>query len=117
MFTPKRLLMLEGLTVFVAAVVAYVHLRGSGLLFIGLLFVPDISMLGYLANVRIGSYLYNAFHAYALPLILLAVGLATRTDPAVFIALIWFAHIGMDRTVGYGFKYATSFKDTHMQHV
>jgi Domain of unknown function (DUF4260) len=36
---------------------------------------------------------------------------------AMAVALIWFAHIGMDRTVGYGLKYPTSFKDTHLQRV
>ena len=30
------------------------------------------------------------------------------------VALVWFAHIGMDRALGYGLKYDTDFKDTHL---
>jgi len=32
-------------------------------------------------------------------------------------ALIWLAHIGIDRALGYGLKYPTFFRDTHLQHV
>src|SRR6267378_8432946 len=31
--------------------------------------------------------------------------------------LIWLAHIGFDRALGFGLKYPTHFKDTHLQHV
>jgi hypothetical protein len=30
------------------------------------------------------------------------------------IALIWLAHVGFDRALGYGLKYATAFGDTHL---
>ena len=30
---------------------------------------------------------------------------------------IWLAHIGVDRMVGYGLKYPTSSKDTHLNRV
>jgi hypothetical protein len=36
---------------------------------------------------------------------------------ATQIALIWFAHIGTDRFLGYGLEYPTRFKDTHLQRV
>ncbi|MDU3890869.1 MAG: DUF4260 family protein [Serratia liquefaciens] len=29
-------------------------------------------------------------------------------------ALIWGAHIGFDRALGYGLKYASGFADTHL---
>ena len=32
-------------------------------------------------------------------------------------ALIWISHIGFDRLLGYGLKYPTQFRDTHLQHV
>jgi hypothetical protein len=32
-------------------------------------------------------------------------------------AIIWMAHIGLDRMLGYGLKYPTFFKDTHLQRV
>ena len=60
---------------------------------------------------------YNAVHLTTVPAILLAIGLATETELAVTVSIIWFAHIYMDRAVGYGFKYITDFKDTHMSRV
>ncbi len=29
-------------------------------------------------------------------------------------AVIWFAHLGFDRLLGYGLKYPTTFGDTHL---
>ncbi len=115
--TVSRLLRLEGLILLVGAVALYVRLGGSGLLFIILLLAPDLSALGYLVNTRTGALTYNLIHAYALPAVLFALGYALSQPLLLQIALIWFAHIGMDRAVGYGFKYPTAFKDTHLQHV
>lgn len=113
----SRLLRLEGLILFVGAVAAYALLRGSLLLFVVLILAPDLAMLGYLVNVRVGAAVYNLFHIYLLPGLLFALGYALSAPLAMQIALIWLAHIGMDRTVGYGLKYPTEFKDTHMQHI
>jgi hypothetical protein len=57
---------------------------------------------------------YNAAHTYAAPAALLAFGVGSGTLLAAQIALIWFAHIGMDRTVGYGLKFSDSAKHTHL---
>jgi hypothetical protein len=114
---PRLLLHLEGVLVFAAAIVAFAHLGGNGWLFIALLLVPDLAMLGYLVNTRVGSILYDAVHTYVAPGILAAIGLATQQSLIVHLALIWLAHIGMDRAVGYGLKYPTTFKDTHLQRV
>ncbi len=56
-------------------------------------------------------------HTYALPLALAALGVLAGWDTAVQLALVWGAHIGMDRMLGYGLKYRTGFKDTHLQRV
>jgi hypothetical protein len=114
---PNLLLRLEGLTVFAAAIVVYAHLGGSALAFILLLLTPDLSAIGYAINPRVGSRFYNAAHVYMLPALLAAVGLAGGQMTLVELSCIWFAHIGMDRTVGYGLKYATEFKDTHFNRV
>lgn len=37
--------------------------------------------------------------------------------PKLLLHLVWIAHIGMDRTMGYGLKYPTQFKDTHFSRV
>ena len=114
---PRVLLQLEGAVLFFSMVILYINQQGSLLLFLLLILAPDLSMLGYLANARIGSVVYNSVHIYLLPVLLLAISLATGSVLGLQIGLIWLAHIGMDRTVGYGLKYPTVFKDTHLQHV
>jgi hypothetical protein len=52
-----------------------------------------------------------------LPAILLAFGLWGHQSAATSTGLIWLAHIGLDRLLGYGLKYATEFKDTHFSRV
>src|SRR5918997_6797260 len=103
--------------VLLTSVMLYWASGGSWLLFALLLLVPDLSMLGYLAGPRAGAAVYNVFHAYPLPAVLGAFGLLGGSPLAVAVALVWFAHIGMDRLVGYGLKYPTEFKDTHLGRV
>ncbi len=114
---PATLLRAEGVALLALSVLLYWVNGGSWLLFGVLLLAPDLSMLGYLAGPRVGAAIYNAFHAYALPAVVGALGIIFASPVVVAVALIWFAHIGMDRTVGYGLKYPTSFKDTHLQRV
>ena len=114
---PNLLLRLEGLTVLAAAIILYAHLRGNAWLFVALVLVPDLSMIGYLVNTRVGSLTYNVVHTYALPALLLGAGAVANIPTVILLALIWFAHIGADRLLGYGLKYPNDFKDTHMQHV
>lgn len=71
-------------------------------------------MLGYLVNVRAGAQLYNAVHTYVGPLLLALYSMGASHPVLLPLTLIWFAHIGMDRMLGYGLKYPTHFKDTHL---
>lgn len=114
---PSLLLRAEGLVAFIAALIVYGRLDGSWLLFIVLLFVPDVSGIGYLRNPHLGSITYNIAHAYLLPVLLIALGIAAQSVLATQIGVIWFAHISMDRTMGYGLRYAQAFKSTHLQRV
>lgn len=82
-----------------------------------LLLAPDVSLLGYLAGPRVGAVTYNLFHSYPLPAALGALGLLWGAPLAVAVALVWLAHIGIDRLVGYGLKYPTGSKDTHLGRV
>jgi hypothetical protein len=110
-------LRLEGLLMFLGAVALYPALGGNWVLLVVLILAPDLSMLGYLINVRVGAALYNFVHTFLLPGALFALGYALSAPLAMQIALIWFAHIGMDRMLGFGLKYPTEFKDTHLQRV
>ncbi len=108
------LLRLEGLAVFLGAVSAYSWLGGSWPLFALLLLAPDLAMLGYRFGPGIGAAAYNAVHTYLTPAALGAAGLALGAPTMQALALIWIAHIGLDRALGYGLKYATGFGDTHL---
>jgi hypothetical protein len=114
---PATLLRVEGVALLSLSVLLYRVNGGSWLLFGVLLLAPDLSMLGYLAGPKVGAAIYNAFHTYGIPAVVGALGMIFASPVAIAVALIWFAHIGMDRTVGYGLKYPTSFKDTHLQRV
>ena len=111
---PRIMLHLEGLAVFIAAVAAYIHLDGSGWTFALLLLTPDLSMLGYLKDVRTGAFTYNIVHFYGLPVALLTASFIGNWETGLLLALIWLAHIALDRALGYGLKYDTEFKDTHI---
>lgn len=111
---PLLLLRLEALAALVAAVLAYRALGGGWAHFAWLFLLPDLSMLAYLAGKRVGSVAYNAAHSYLGPVVLATLGQALALPDCLLLALIWVAHIGMDRALGYGLKYATSFGDTHL---
>ena len=114
---PAAMLRVEGATMLAGTVLMYWMGGGSWWLFALLLLAPDVSMVGYLAGPRVGAALYNAFHSYPLPATLGIFALLAGSPLGVSVALVWFAHIGMDRLMGYGLKYPTGFKDTHLQKV
>ena len=117
MVMQRLLLNGEAAVFFFGAIALYINQGGSLLMFVVLILAPDLGMLGYLANPRIGSVVYNTIHFYLLPMALIVLSLAAGSTLGTQIGLIWFAHISMDRIVGYGLKYPTVFKDTHLQHV
>jgi hypothetical protein len=84
-----------------------------------LFLAPDLSLLGYLLGPKAGAWLYNLGHTYALALPVLSGGLAivlTGHHRVVLlgVGLIWCAHIGFDRLLGYGLKSPEGFKVTHL---
>jgi hypothetical protein len=111
---PKIILQLEAAGVLAATVMAYAWNGGGWLMFVLLFLVPDISMLGYLGGRRLGAGIYNLAHTYALPAALAAYGLYQSQPLVLDIALIWIAHIGFDRLLGFGLKYQTAFRHTHL---
>jgi len=110
----RVLLHIEGLAVFASAIALYMDQGWGWGTFLILLFAPDLAALGYLAGPVVGARVYNLAHFYALPLALGMIGLFADTAILIQFAMIWFAHIGIDRALGYGFKYTTGFKDTHL---
>ncbi|MUK88918.1 DUF4260 family protein [Ornithinibacillus sp. L9] len=113
----KLLLHAEGFAVLALSVYAYGLNQFSWLLFFILILAPDISMLGYLVNNKIGALLYNLFHTYTVAIIVIFFGLLLSNPSTIAVGIIWTAHIGMDRMFGFGLKYQSEFKETHLNRV
>ena len=110
----RLLLRAEGVVVLAAALAAYAQFGLGWGVFAVWLLAPDVSMLGYLAGPRMGAALYNAAHSYVGAVALLVLGALAAMPWAVAGGLIWCAHIGLDRALGYGLKYGSAFRATHL---
>jgi hypothetical protein len=110
----RTLLRLEGLVLFLGMTLLYYEWEGSWLVYALLFFVPDLSFAAYLGGPRFGAIVYNAAHTYLAPMAIMTLGFATAEPLVLSIAMIWLAHIGFDRTLGYGLKYQAGFGFTHL---
>ena len=114
----RLLLRLEGLGLLVLAVMLYANSHLSWLAFAMFFLAPDLSFLGYLAGPRIGAAIYNVAHDTFIPIMLVVGGYFLAANYIVLAtALIWLAHIGFDRALGYGLKYEVGFSFTHLGRV
>ncbi|RWK04809.1 DUF4260 domain-containing protein [Mesorhizobium sp.] len=105
---------LEWVAAAVAAIILYKMTGVPWWLFALLILAPDLSMLGYLAGPRIGAVTYNALHILVAPLVLALAGVLFGAPITTAVALIWIAHIAIDRALGYGLKLPTGFQETHL---
>jgi len=112
--TPRRILRAEGLALFAISLAAFAYMSADWRLFAFLFLVPDLSFAGYLFGPRAGAFAYNTMHATPGPLLLGAAGILLQQPAALSVALIWLAHVGFDRALGYGLKYPSAFRDTHL---
>jgi hypothetical protein len=110
----RTLLRLEGLTLFAGMTLLYAVWGGSWWIYALLFLVPDLSFAAYLGGPRAGAIFYNAAHSYLAPMVVMVAGLATASPLVLSIAMIWLAHIGIDRALGYGLKYFAGFTFTHL---
>jgi len=112
---PRVLLQMEGAAVFALSLFLYYFIGAGWIWFLVLFLWPDIFMVGYLANARLGASLYNLAHTEVLPLALAGISIGLHRTELTAFALVWMAHIDFDRMLGFGLKYPTFFKDTHIQ--
>jgi hypothetical protein len=110
----RTLLRLEGLTLFVGMTLLYWVWDGSWWVYAILFLAPDLSFAAYLAGPKWGAIVYNAAHGYMAPMSLMTFGFATSSPLVLSFAMVWLAHIGIDRALGYGLKYFEGFGFTHM---
>ena len=111
---PRRWLGLEGLVLLAGALIAFGVLGQPWWLLPAGILVPDIAMSGYLAGARFGAHLYNLAHATPLPAVMLGAGYWQADRLVMALALIWLAHIGLDRLLGTSLKYNDRFTHTHL---
>ena len=110
----RWVLRLEGLVVLIAALLAYSRF-GLGWGNFALFFlVPDISFFGYLAGLRVGAVSYNMAHSYIGAIVCLVTSFFFTVPILSTVGIIWCAHIGFDRALGYGLKYSAGFRFTHL---
>ena len=112
--TPRRWLRVEGATLVAGSLIAYSTTHQAWWLVPLTLLLPDLTMIGYLGGTRLGAFLYNLGHSTPLPAVVVAVGWWQDKFLVVALGLVWLAHIGLDRLMGYGLKYNDHFQHTHL---
>jgi len=114
----KRLLQAEGAALFTASLAGFSTLNASWWMYVILFITPDVAFVAYLAGPRVGAYAYNALHSTIGPIVLAGVAWGLGNDilaqVLIAVAVIWIGHVGFDRMLGYGLKYTSAFKDTHL---
>jgi uncharacterized protein DUF4260 len=111
---PTTFLRLEGAALLGLAVFLYARGDRGWWLFAVVLLAPDLSIVGYAAGPRVGAVAYNVAHTTVGPAALAVAGVLVESPLTISLALIWAAHIGGDRLLGYGLKRSTGFRDTHL---
>ncbi|MEO6904112.1 MAG: DUF4260 domain-containing protein [Bacteroidia bacterium] len=109
-----NLLKLEEVGQFLLSIILFNQLNYAWWIFPACILLPDLSMVGYLANPKIGAWLYNLFHHKLFAVLILIVGLWLTNSLLTLVGVILFGHSAMDRIFGYGLKYNDNFKNTHL---
>jgi hypothetical protein len=112
----KTLLKLEEAAQFLACLLLLVMNGVPWWAYLLLVLGPDIGMLGYLVNTRVGAVTYNLFHHKGIALLVaaaalgsdfmtLALATADISQVLLLTAIILYGHASMDRMFGYGLKF------------
>jgi hypothetical protein len=110
----RALLRIEGLCILLFSLIAYAEFGGGWGTFALFFLAPDLSFAGYLAGPKVGAFAYNFAHSLVGALAVLALGLILSMPLVTIAGIIWAAHIGFDRALGYGLKYEVGFRYTHL---
>ena len=110
----KQALRYEELGMFCLSILLFNILGYPWWLFFLLIVTPDISMLAYLINSKIGAAIYNVFHHKGIAVLLYLIGTVTFSYSLILAGIIIFGHSSIDRFLGFGLKYSDNFKHTHL---
>lgn len=110
----KTILKLEEAALFILGIYLFSRLSFEWWWFLVLILAPDLSMLGYLFGNKSGAFFYNVFHHKGMALLIYALGCYFSIEIIQLTGIILFSHSAMDRIFGYGLKYESGFKYTHL---
>lgn len=110
----NNLLKLEELGQLLLSLILFNHLDYAWWVYPASILLPDISMIGYMVNTKVGAWLYNFFHHKLIAIIFLVFGFGLNNSLLILSGVILFGHSAMDRIFGYGLKFNDNFKNTHM---
>ena len=111
---PRRWLRLEAAVLLAGSLIAFSATGQPWWLVPVTILVPDLLAAGYLGGTRLGAHLYNLAHSTILPAAVVGLGWWQGRPLVLALGLVWLAHIGADRLLGYGLKYGDSFQHTHL---
>lgn len=110
----KSILKLEELAIVILSVFLFNQLNYAWWWYLALFLTPDIGMIGYLINNKIGAYSYNLFHHKGIAIIVFLLGVYFNNNELKLAGIILLGHSAFDRILNYGLKYTTGFKHTHL---
>ena len=116
-FTMKKLIQSEEVMIVALSIYLFSLLNQPWWLFLVLLLVPDIFMLGYIIDTKIGAIIYNIGHHRGISVAIFLLGMVLQLNVVSLIGVILFAHSSMDRIFGYGLKFSDAFTHTHMDNI
>ena len=110
----KRTIALEEVAMFGLSIFLFDKLNFAWWWYAVLILAPDLSMVGYMVNTRIGAWVYNFFHNKGVAIVVYIAGFYLNNEVVQLTGVILFGHSSMDRMLGYGLKYPDSFQHTHL---
>jgi len=110
----NNLLKLEELGQFLLSIILFNQLDYAWWIFPAFILLPDLSMIGYLANPKTGAWLYNFLHHKLVAITILILGFWLNYSLLTLAGVILFGHSAVDRIFGYGLKFNDNFKNTHL---
>ncbi|MBR9913371.1 MAG: DUF4260 domain-containing protein [Algicola sp.] len=110
----EKLLKLEELAMFILGIIVFSQQPFSWWWFLVLILLPDLGMLGYLINSKVGALTYNICHHKGLALCLYFIGVYLEMPIWQLIGIIILSHASLDRIFGYGLKFEDAFNHTHL---
>ncbi|WP_231491269.1 DUF4260 domain-containing protein [Pedobacter sp. Leaf170] len=112
----KKLLQAEAIVPFLISVLLINNLpiHFAWWVWIPIFLIPDLGMLGYLLNNKIGAFTYNLFHHQLVAIVVAFSGMIFKIPYMELAGLVMLGHSSLDRVMGYGLKFNSGFNFTHL---